>query len=68
MVRAHRHTLNINAEVLREAMESRPGMTTTALVEAGLRAIVERDAAERIAGMEGIAPGYVRAPRAAWTK
>jgi len=66
--RAHRHTLNIDEEVLQQAAESRPGTTTTALVEAGLRALIACDAADRLANMEGSAPHYKRAPRSAWSK
>lgn len=56
-----RHTLNIDENLLRRAAELRPGITTTALVNAGLQALVEREAAERLAAMEGSAPAFVPA-------
>ena len=64
----HRHTLNIEAELLKRAAELRPDATTTALVNAGLRALIERDAAERLANMEGISPDYQRPSRSPWHK
>lgn len=59
----HRHTLNIDQDLLRRAREIHPHATTTALVDAGLRALIAQDAAERLADMAGIAPEYVPARR-----
>ena len=64
----HRHTLNIDADLLRRVAALRPEATTTALVNAGLRALVERDAAERLASMEGCSPDFERPPRSAADK
>lgn len=63
-----RHTLNIDEELLAQAAAAHPHATTTALVNAGLRALVERDAAERLATMEGVAPDYQPPPRTAWAR
>ena len=59
----HRHTLNIDQELLKRAAECYPDTTTTTLVNAGLRALIERNAAERLATMEGVSPDYQRPPR-----
>lgn len=59
----HRHTLNIDQDLLQRAARLLPGSTTTALVDAGLRALVERSAADRLLMMEGSAPEYQPAPR-----
>ena len=58
----HRTTLNIDAELLREAEESRRGMTRTAVIEEALRAMIARDAAERLAALGGTAAD-AEAPR-----
>lgn len=58
----HRTTLNLNVELLEAAEHSRPGLTRTAVIEEALRALIARDAAERLAALGGVAP-RARAPR-----
>jgi hypothetical protein len=62
----HRTTINLDQDALREAAEARPGLTTTALVNEGLRLIAAQEAANRLAQMEGIAPDFRRPRRSAW--
>lgn len=57
-----RTTLNLNAELLALAERERPGLTRAAVIEEALRALVARDAAERLAALGGAAP-RARAPR-----
>jgi hypothetical protein len=59
-------TMNVNQSLLAEAMDAHPGVTKTAVVEAGLRALLARDAAERLAALGGKAPKARRARRSAW--
>lgn len=61
-------TMNVNAELLAEAVEAHPEMTKTALVEQGLRALLARDAAERLANLGGKAPRAKRAKRSPWLR
>lgn len=63
-----RMTMNVNAELLAEAVEAHPEMTKTALVEQGLRALLARDAAERLANLGGKAPRAKRAKRSPWLR
>jgi Arc/MetJ family transcription regulator len=63
-----RMTLNVNEELLAEVMESHPGTTKTALVEQGLRALLARNAANRLAQAGGTAPAARRPKRSAWTR
>jgi Arc/MetJ family transcription regulator len=63
-----RMTLNVNEELLAEVMESHPGTTKTALVEQGLRALLAREAAVRLAEAGGTARGAQRAKRSAWAQ
>jgi Arc/MetJ family transcription regulator len=61
-----RMTMNIDEELLAEVVESHPGVTKTALVERGLRALLAQEAAERLARAGGTGP-RARAPkRSAW--
>jgi|HubBroStandDraft_1064217.scaffolds.fasta_scaffold192761_2 hypothetical protein len=63
-----RMTMNIDAELLTEVVDSHPGVTKTALVERGLRALLAKEAAERLARAGGSAP-RARAPkRSAWKR
>jgi Arc/MetJ family transcription regulator len=48
-----RTTLNIDGELLEEARRATGLKTKTELVEAGLRALVERAARARLAALEG---------------
>ena len=61
-----RMTLNVDEELLAEVVESHPGVTKTALVEQGLRALLAQEAAQRLADLAGMAK-RARAPkRSAW--
>jgi len=57
-----RTTLNLDRELLEQAAQRHPGLTTTAILEEGLRALLARDAARRLAALGGTAPRAV-APR-----
>jgi hypothetical protein len=59
-------TMNVDQALLAEAQETHPGVTKTALVEEGLRALLARDAAARLAALGGKAPKARRAKRSAW--
>jgi hypothetical protein len=59
-------TLNVDEELLREVVEAHPGVTKTALVEQGLRALLARRAANRLADMGGTAKTAKRPKRSAW--
>lgn len=63
-----RMTLNVDEELLKEAQEAVPGATKTELVHQGLRALLARQAAERLAAMGGKAPRARRGKRSAWAK
>lgn len=63
-----RMTMNVDAELLAEVVEAHPEMTKTALVEQGLRALLARDAAERLANLGGKAPRARGAKRSAWSR
>lgn len=63
-----RMTLNVDEELLRDAQEAVPGATKTELVHQGLRALLARQAAERLAAMGGKASRIRRAKRSAWVK
>jgi hypothetical protein len=55
-------TLNVDEGLLHEVMEAHPGVTKTELVQQGLRALLAREAAERLAKMGGTAP-HARRPK-----
>lgn len=57
-----RTTLNLSAQLIAEAAARHPGLTRTAVIEEGLRALIARDAAQRLAVLGGTAPD-ARAPR-----
>ncbi|HVU05123.1 MAG TPA: type II toxin-antitoxin system VapB family antitoxin [Polyangiaceae bacterium] len=63
-----RMTLNVNEELLTEVVEAHPGVTKTALIERGLRALLAQEAAERLASMGGTAKNARRPRRSAWGK
>lgn len=63
-----RMTMNIDEALLSEVIEAHPGMTKTKLVEEGLRALLARDAAARLAELGGKAPRARRAKRSAWKR
>jgi hypothetical protein len=61
-----RMTLNVDVALLSEVTEAHPEMTKTALVEQGLRALLARDAAARLAALGGKAPRAKATKRSAW--
>jgi Arc/MetJ family transcription regulator len=61
-------TLNVDEALLTEVVEAHPGVTKTELVQRGLRALLARDAAERLAALGGTSPRARRAKRSAWKK
>jgi hypothetical protein len=63
-----RMTLNVNQALLEEVQASHPGVTKTALVEAGLRALLAREAAQRLAELGGTARKARRPKRSAWAR
>lgn len=63
-----RMTLNVNQALLAEVVESHPGVTKTALVEQGLRALLAREAASRLAEAGGTAKRARRPKRSAWKR
>ena len=69
-VRMHtvRMTLNVDQELLAEVVDSHPGVTKTALVERGLRALLAQEAAVRLAAAGGSAKRARRPKRGAWQK
>ncbi len=63
-----RMTLNVNETLLAEVQQAHPGVTKTALVEEGLRALLAREAGARLAALGGKAPRARRAKRSVSTK
>ena len=63
-----RMTMNIDEALLTEVVESHPGVTKTALVERGLRALLAQEAAERLARAGGTARRARRPKRSAWKR
>ena len=63
-----RMTLNVDEELLAEVTASHPGVTKTHLVEQGLRALLAREAAERLAALGGTAGRARRAKRSPWKR
>jgi Arc/MetJ family transcription regulator len=63
-----RMTMNVDEALLREVIEAHPGVTKTALVEQGLRALLARDAARRLAAMGGTAKRARSPKRSAWQR
>jgi hypothetical protein len=60
-----RMTLNVDESLLTEVVEAHPGVTKTALVEQGLRALMARRASFRLAEMGGTAKRATRPKRSA---
>jgi hypothetical protein len=58
-----RTTLNLDRELIEEAASRHPGMTRTAIIEEGLRALIARDAARRLAALGGSSPRARRPKR-----
>jgi Arc/MetJ family transcription regulator len=63
-----RMTMNVDEGLLNEVAQAHPGVTKTELVHKGLRALLAREAAERLAAMGGTAPRARRPKRSAWKK
>jgi len=63
-----RMTMNIDKALLTEVVESHPGVTKTALIEEGLRALLAREAGARLAALGGTAPRARRPKRSAWKR
>jgi len=63
-----RMTLNVDEALLAEVQEAHPGVTKTALVEQGLRALLAREASARLAALGGKAPRARGAKRSAWKR
>jgi Arc/MetJ family transcription regulator len=61
-------TLNVDERLLAEVLEAHPGVTKTALVEQGLRALLARDAALRLDALGGSAKRARRPKRSAWKR
>jgi hypothetical protein len=57
-----RTTLNLDATLIEAAQAARPGLTRSAIVEEGLKALLAREAALRLAALGGTAP-RARGPR-----
>ena len=60
-----RTTLNIDEELLAEAQKLTGISGKAALVREGLRALVERESARRLASLGGSEPGLQKIPRRA---
>ncbi len=60
--------MNIDEALLSEVVEGHPGVTKTALVERGLRALLAQEAATRLARAGGTARRARGPKRSAWTR
>jgi Arc/MetJ family transcription regulator len=58
-----RTTLTLDDELLAKAQEFTGLAETSAIVREALKALVEREAARRLARLGGIAPNFVAPPR-----
>ncbi len=58
-----RTTIDVDEALLAQARAYAPGLTKTALVEAGLRALVKQQAARELAEMGGTQPELKVPPR-----
>lgn len=58
-----RTTLALDDDLIRNAQELTGVMEKTALVRAGLKALVERESARRLAALGGVAPDFPAIPR-----
>lgn len=63
-----RTTLNLDARLIAEACARNPGLTRTAVLEEGLRALLARDAALRLAELGGTTGTSRRSRRKRQTK
>jgi Arc/MetJ family transcription regulator len=58
-----RTTLNLNDELLAEAQQLTGMKERTSLIHEGLRALIERESARRLARLAGSEPGLDEIPR-----
>lgn len=58
-----RTTVDLDETLVAQAREVAPGLTKTALIEAGLRALVKLEAARRLSEMGGTQPDLDLPPR-----
>ena len=58
-----RTTLNLDEQLLKEAQRATGMKERTALIHAGLRALIERESARRLARLGGSEPGLGSVPR-----
>ena len=58
-----RTTLTLDDELLAKAQEFTGLTETSSIVREALKALVEREAARRLARLGGVAPNFVAAPR-----
>jgi Arc/MetJ family transcription regulator len=58
-----RTTINLDDQLLKEAQRITGMKERTALIHAGLRALIERESARRLAKLGGSEPGLTSAPR-----
>jgi hypothetical protein len=61
-------TLNVDEDLLTAVREAHPGVTKTSLVEQGLRALLAREAAQRLANAGGTAKAARRPKPSAWKR
>jgi Arc/MetJ family transcription regulator len=58
-----RTTINLDGQLLKEARRTTGIEERTALIHAGLRALIERESARRLARLGGSEPGLAPVPR-----
>ncbi len=58
-----RTTLDLDENLLNRAMTETRAKTKTAVIEMGLRALLEREARRRLRALEGKLPGLASVPR-----
>jgi Arc/MetJ family transcription regulator len=58
-----RTTINLDDQLLKEARRTTGIEERTALIHAGLRALIERESARRLARLGGSEPGLAPVPR-----
>lgn len=59
---------NLDADLLKAAEESHPGLTRTALLEEALRVLLVRDASLRLAALGGSTPNARKNKKSAWDR
>lgn len=58
-----RTTINLNDELLAKATKLMAPMDRTAILSEGLKALIERESARRLARLGGVEPALTAAPR-----